>query len=166
MEQVKKSESNQEDSDKKGKGKAPKTANLLARIDDEIPLIDRMEDIDNYNERVFVALESDKTNKVVQMDVDEDAVSLGDDDTYEDARQFYTDHNFEGDEDYTKYGNGLLIVFCTLRDGVTSHICFVTSDFEYSYLENRSTPCLCNLILIYPTYKLDADEVLRQNERF
>ena len=59
-----------------------------------------------------------------------------------------------------------IIVFCMLRDGVTSHICFVTSDFEYSYLENRSTPCLRNLILIYPTYKLDADKVLRQNERF
>ena len=108
IEQAKKSESNQKDSDKKGKGKAPKTANLLARIDDEILLIDRMEDIDNYNERVFIALESDKTNKVIQMDVDEDTVSLGDDDTYEDARQFYADHGFEGDEDYTKYGNGLL----------------------------------------------------------
>ena len=60
-------------------------ANLLARIDEEILLIDRMEDIDNYNERVFIALESDKTNKVVQMDIDEDAVSLGDDDTYEDT---------------------------------------------------------------------------------
>ena len=108
MEQVKKSESNQKDSDKKDKGKAPKTANLLARIDEEIPLIDRMEDIDNYNERVFIALESDKTNKVVQMDVDEDAVSLGDDDVYEDARQFYADHGFIGDEDYTKYSNGLL----------------------------------------------------------
>ena len=53
MDQVKKLESNQEKPDKKGKGKAPKTANLLARIDEEILLIDRMEDIDNYNERVF-----------------------------------------------------------------------------------------------------------------
>ena len=101
MDQVKKLESNQEKPDKKGKGKAPKTANLLARIDEEIPLIDRMEDIDNYNERVFIALESDKTNKVVQMDIDKDAISLGDDDTYEDARQFYADHGFKGDEDYT-----------------------------------------------------------------
>ena len=33
------------------------------------------------------------------MDIDEDAVSLGDDNTYEDARQFYADHGFEGDED-------------------------------------------------------------------
>ena len=40
--QVKKLESNQEKPDKKGKGKAPKTANLLARIDEEIPLIDRI----------------------------------------------------------------------------------------------------------------------------
>ena len=86
MDQVKKLESNQKESDKKGKGKAPKMANLLARIDEEIPLIDRMEDIDNYNERVFIALERDKTNKVVQMDIDEDTISLGDDNVYEDAR--------------------------------------------------------------------------------
>ena len=66
-----------------------------------------MEDIDNYNERVFIAVESDKANKIVQMDVDEDTVSLGDDDTYEDARQFYADNDI-GDGDYTKYGNGLL----------------------------------------------------------
>ena len=107
MEQVKKSESNQKDSDKKGKGKAPKTANLLARIDDEIPLIDRMEDIDNYNERVFIALESDKTDKVVQMDIDEDTVSLGDEEVYLDARQFYADNDIL-DGNYTKYSNGLL----------------------------------------------------------
>ena len=108
MDQVKKLESNQEQKpDKKGKGKAPKVANLLARIDEEIPLIDRMEDIDNYNERVFVTLESDKTNKVVQMDVDEDAVSLGDDDVYKDARQFYADNDVL-DGDYTKYSDGLL----------------------------------------------------------
>ena len=106
MNQVKNLESNQKESDKKGKGKAPKTANLLARIDEEIPLIDRMEDIDNYNERVFITLESDKTNKVLQMDVDEDAVSLGDDDNYEDARQFYADNDVL-DGNYTKYGNGL-----------------------------------------------------------
>ena len=87
MDQVKKLETNQESKpDKKGKGKAVKTANLLARINEEIPLIDRMEDINNYNERVFIALESDKTNKVVQMDVDDEVVSLGDDDTYEDTR--------------------------------------------------------------------------------
>ena len=106
MDQVKKLESNQGlKPDKKGKGKATKMANLLARINEEIPLIDRMEDIDNYNERVFVALESDKTNKIVQMDVDEDAVSLGDDDTYEDARQFYADNDI-GDADYTNEDYG------------------------------------------------------------
>ena len=49
MDQVKKLERNQElKPDKKGKGKAPKMANLLATIDEEILLIDRMEDIDNY----------------------------------------------------------------------------------------------------------------------
>ena len=94
--------------DKKGKGKAVKTANLLARIDEEIPLIDRMEDINNYNERVFVALESDKTNKIVQMDVDNDEADLlGDDNVYQDARQFYSNNDIL-DGDYTKYGNGLL----------------------------------------------------------
>ena len=66
-----------------------------------------MEDIDNYNERVFVALESDKTNKIIQMDIDEDAVSLGDEEVYLDARQFYT-NNDPLDGNYTKYGNGLL----------------------------------------------------------
>ena len=34
-------------------------------------------------------------------------VSLGDDDTYEDARQFYADNDVL-DGDYTKYGNSLL----------------------------------------------------------
>ena len=66
-----------------------------------------MEDINNYNERVFIALESDKTNKIVQMDVDEDTVSLGDNDAYEDARQFYADNDIL-DGDYIKYSNGLL----------------------------------------------------------
>ena len=93
MDQVKKLEPNEKESDNKGKGKAPKTANLLARINDEVPLIDRMEDIDNYNERVFIALESDKTNKVVQMDIDKDVISLGDNDAYKDARQFYAEND-------------------------------------------------------------------------
>ena len=116
MDQVKKLEANQAPKpDKKDKGKAVKTANLLARIDEEIPLIDRMEDINNYNERVFVALESDKTNKVVQMDVDDKVVSLGDDNVYEDARQFYANNDI-GDAEYTKYSNGFirnLLIFHT-----------------------------------------------------
>ena len=58
--------------DKKGKGKAVKTANLLARIDEEIPLINRMEGIDSHNERVFTAPESIKTDKIVQMDIDDE----------------------------------------------------------------------------------------------
>ena len=66
--------------DKKGKGKAVKTANLLARINEEIPLIDRMEGINSFNERVFTTPESVKTDKVIQMDVDDEVVSLGDDD--------------------------------------------------------------------------------------
>ena len=90
MDQMKTLETNQVQPkpDKKGKGKAVKTANLLARINEEIPLRDRMEGIDSYNERVFTAPESAETNKNVQMDVDDEIVSLGDDDIYEDARQF------------------------------------------------------------------------------
>ena len=72
MEKIAKLEINQVKPDKKGKAKAkadPKSANFIAQIND-IPLIDRMEEINSYNERVFTAPESDKTNKVVQMDVD------------------------------------------------------------------------------------------------
>jgi hypothetical protein len=70
----------------KKKEKAGKSANLLARIDD-ILLESRMEDIDSYNERVFIAPKSNQTDVVKQivdrMDVDnEDAVSLGNESTY------------------------------------------------------------------------------------
>ena len=41
------------------------------------------------------------------MDIDDEVVSLGDDDTYEDARQFYADNDVL-DGDYTKYSYGLL----------------------------------------------------------
>ena len=66
-----------------------------------------MEGINSYNERVFTAPKSTKTNKIVQMDVDDEVISLGDDDIYEDAMQFYADNDVL-DGDYTKYGNGLL----------------------------------------------------------
>ena len=152
-------ESNQDKPDKKGKGKAPKTANLLARIDEEIPLIDRMEDIDNYNERVFIALESDKTNKVVQMDIDEDAVSLGDDDTYEDARQFYADHNFVGDENYTKYGNGLL----NKKLANTSHIVKTVEIILLRVKRRQAYVTKYNLdaCLIIIGHRLDTDELYK-----
>ena len=52
-----------------------------------------MEGINSYNERVFTAPESTKTNKIVQMDVDDEVISLGDDDIYEDAMQFYADND-------------------------------------------------------------------------
>ena len=109
MEKVVNLEKNQSKPDKKGKGKekaVPKSANLIAQIDD-ILLIDRMEEINSYNERVFTAPESNKTNKVVQMDIDDEAISLENDDVYEDARQFYTNNDIL-DGDYTKYSNGLL----------------------------------------------------------
>ena len=52
---------NQLKTDKKGKGKekAVKSANLITQIDD-ILLIDRMEEINSYNERVFITPESKK----------------------------------------------------------------------------------------------------------
>ena len=78
MEKIAKLETNQGKPDKKGKGKAkadPKSANFIARIDD-ILIIDRMEEIDSYNERVFITPESDKANKVVQMDVDDEVEEM------------------------------------------------------------------------------------------
>jgi hypothetical protein len=101
-------EQNQPKVDKKGKGKekaTPKVANLLARIDD-IPLINRMEEINSFNERVFIAPESNKTDVVEQtMDVDDDAISLGSDFAFEDARDFYARCG-EIDGDMTKYSDG------------------------------------------------------------
>jgi hypothetical protein len=95
----------------KKKEKAGKSANLLARIND-IPLESRMEDIDSYNERVFIAPKSNKTDVVKQivdeMDVDnEDAVSLGNESVYLNARDFYASNALDGD-DWDKYGDGLL----------------------------------------------------------
>ena len=101
-------ERNQDKPDKKGKGKekAVKSANLLARIDDEILLLNRMEGIESYKERVFIAPDSEKTNKVVtQMDIDDEVISLGDD--YEDAREFYANNGELDGENWDKYGNGL-----------------------------------------------------------
>jgi hypothetical protein len=95
----------------KKKEKAGKSVNLLAQIDD-IPLESRMEDINSYNERVFIAPKSNKTDIVKQivdrMDVDnEDAVSLGNESTYSNARDFYANNALDGN-DWDKYGDGLL----------------------------------------------------------
>jgi hypothetical protein len=102
-------EQNQPKADKKGKGKekaTPKVANLLARIDD-ILLINKMEEINSFNERIFITPESNKTNVVEQtMDIDDDAISLGSDFAFEDARDFYARCG-EIDGDMTKYGDGL-----------------------------------------------------------
>jgi hypothetical protein len=93
----------------KKKEKAVKSANLLARIDDDHILLEsRMEDINSYNERVFIAPKSDKTDIVEQMDVDnEDAVSLGNESIYLNARDFYAKNALDGD-DWDKYSDGLL----------------------------------------------------------
>jgi hypothetical protein len=95
----------------KKKEKTGKSANLLARIND-ILLKSRMEDIDSYNERVFIAPKSNKTDVVKQivdeMDVDnEDAVSLGNESVYSNARDYYANNALDGD-DWDKYGDGLL----------------------------------------------------------
>jgi hypothetical protein len=47
-----------------------------------------MEGINSYKERVFIAPESNRADIVVQMDVDNEIISLGDDDSYQDARDF------------------------------------------------------------------------------
>jgi hypothetical protein len=66
-----------------------------------------MEEIDSYNERVFITPESNKTNDVQQsMDVDDDAISLGEDFNFKDARDFYARCG-KMDGDMTKYGDGL-----------------------------------------------------------
>jgi hypothetical protein len=111
-EQVAKLESQSKpDTKGKKKEKAGKSANLLARIDD-IPLESRMEDIDSYNERVFITPKSDKTDVVNQivneMDVDnEDAVSLGNESVYLNTRDYYANNTLDGD-DWDKYGDGSL----------------------------------------------------------
>jgi hypothetical protein len=71
-----------------------------------------MEDIDSYNERIFIAPKSDKTDVVKQivnkMDVDnEDAVSLGNESVYLNARDYYANNALDGD-DWDKYGDGSL----------------------------------------------------------
>jgi hypothetical protein len=67
-----------------------------------------MEDINSYKERVFIAPKSNKTDVVEQMDVDDnDAVSLGDESIYQNARDFYAENTLDGD-DWDKYGDGLL----------------------------------------------------------
>jgi hypothetical protein len=71
-----------------------------------------MEDINSYNERVFIAPKSNKTDIVKQivdeMDVDnEDAVSLGNESVYSNARDYYANNALDGD-DWDKYGDGLL----------------------------------------------------------
>jgi hypothetical protein len=69
-----------------------------------------MEDIDSYNERVFIAPKSNKTDVVKQivneMDVDnEDAVSLGNESVYLNARDYYANNALDGDDwDNANYG--------------------------------------------------------------
>jgi hypothetical protein len=71
-----------------------------------------MEDINSYNERVFIAPKSNKTDVVKQivdeMDVDnEDAVLLGNKSVYLNTRDFYANNALDGD-DWDKYSDGLL----------------------------------------------------------
>jgi hypothetical protein len=62
-----------------------------------------MEDIDSYNERVFIAPKSNKTDIVKQvvdqMDVDnEDAVSLGNESVYLNTRDLYAENALDGND--------------------------------------------------------------------
>jgi hypothetical protein len=62
-----------------------------------------MEDIDSYNERVFIAPKSNKTDVVKQivdeMDVDnEDAVSLGNKSIYLNTRDYYANNTLDGND--------------------------------------------------------------------
>jgi hypothetical protein len=134
----------------KKKEKAGKSANLLARIDD-IPLESRMEDIDSYNERVFITPKSNKTDVVKQivnkMDVDnEDTVSLGNESAYLNARDFYANNALDSD-DWDKYSDGLLKKeFANLNHTVpiTEEMAEQPSSSSQRYSSNVVNTAICN----------------------
>jgi hypothetical protein len=164
-EQVAKLES-QSKTDTKGKKKekAGKSANLLARIDD-IPLESRMEDIDSYNERVFIAPKSNKADVVKQivdrMDVDnEDAVSLGNDSVYSNARDFYASNALDGDY-WDKYSDGLLNKeFANLNHTVpiTVEMAKQSSSSSQRYSSNVVNTASCNKTVYTVNRVIKANE--------
>jgi hypothetical protein len=148
----------------KKKEKAGKSANLLAQIDD-IPLESRMEDIDSYNERVFIAPKSNKTDVVKQIvdnvDVDnEDAVSLGNESPYSNARDFYVNNALDGD-DWDKYGDGLLDKeFANLNHTVpiTEEMAEQPSSSSQRYSSNVVNTASCNKTVYTVNCVIKANE--------
>jgi hypothetical protein len=110
-----------------------------------------MEDIDSYNERVFIAPKSNKINVVKQivdeMDVDnEDAVSLGNKSIYLNARDYYANNALDGD-DWDKYGDGLLNKeFANLNHTVpiTEEMAEQPSSSNQRYSSNVVNTAICN----------------------
>jgi hypothetical protein len=152
------------DTNGKKKEKAGKSANLLARIND-IPLESRMEDIDSYNETVFIAPKSNKTDVVKQivdeMDIDnEDAVSLGNESVYSNARDFYANNALDGD-DWDKYGDGLLDKeFANLNHTVpiTEEMAEQPSSSSQRYSSNVVNTASCNKTVYTVNRVIKANE--------
>jgi hypothetical protein len=109
-----------------------------------------MEDIDSYNERMFITPKSNKTDIVVQMDVDK-IISLGDDDTYQDARDFYA-HNALDGNDWDKYGDGLLNKeFANLNHTVPTTVKLAKKPLSSSlcYSSNILNTATCNKTVLH-----------------
>jgi hypothetical protein len=148
----------------KKKEKAGKSANLLAQIND-ILLKSRMEDIDSYNERVFIAPRSNKTDAVKQivdrMDIDnEDAVSLGNESAYSNARDFYVNNALDGD-DWDKYGDGLFNKkFANLNHTVpiTEEMAKKPSSSSQRYSSNVVNTASCNKTVYTVNRVIKANE--------
>jgi hypothetical protein len=164
-EQVAKLESQSKpDTKGKKKEKTGKSANLLAQIDD-IPLKSRMEDIDSYNERVLIAPKSNKTDIVKQivdvMDVDnEDAVSLGNESVYLNARDYYANNALDGD-DWDKYGDGLLNKeFADLNHTVpiTEEMAKQPSNSSQCYSSSVVNTAICNKTVFTVNRVIKANE--------
>jgi hypothetical protein len=164
-EQVAKLESQSKpDTKGKKKEKAGKSANLLARIND-IPLESRMEDIDSYNERVLIAPKSSKTDVfkqiVDEMDVDnEDAVSLGNESVYLNARDYYANNALDGD-DWDKYGDGLLNKeFADLNHTVLimEEMAKQPSNSSQCYSSNVVNTAICNKTVFTVNRVIKANE--------
>jgi hypothetical protein len=155
------------DTKSKKKEKAGKSANLLVQIND-IPLESRMEDIDSYNERVFIAPKSNKTDVVKQivdeMDVDnEDTVSLGDKSIYLNARDFYAKNALDGD-DWDKYGDGLFNKeFANLNHTVPimEEMAKQPSNSSQRYSSNVVNTAICNKT-VYTVNRVIKANKLRQ----
>ena len=124
-----------------------------------------MEDINSYNERVFIAPKSNKTDVVKQivdrMDVDnEDTVSLGNESVYSNARDFYANNTLDGD-DWDKYGDGLPNkIFANLNHTVPimEEMAEQPSSSSQRYSSNVVNTALCNKTVY------TVDHVIKANE--